>query len=301
MNIKHTTLKARIIRKALYKEEVNTKPKKEKPYVFALASTNSIKTSNAQQKGKKVHLNQVTMDYKNSTLNTNNSNRSISNNSLSVNVSSSDIIGVKKKKANVVNDNKNLSFHVHKSQTLVKSTTQVIIKNNNVSTVKQSLSRNPSFSKRNKSLNSKRQLSEKSLMNVHNTLTPRNSNCTKAIYVRLKKSDNNVNKELHMKIKLQRNKIKEEALHKKYKNDEMKLQIYEMKTKLNQIINEKLKTEISKLEQLEKQYLNTLQKTQDKSKTILNKANNPHKTSTNSSPQVKPIHSNSQSFIHKRK
>ena len=135
MNIKHTTPKARIIRKALYKEEVNTKPKKEKPYVFALASTNSIKTSNAQQKGKKVHLNKLTMDYKNSTLNTNNSNRSISNNSLSVNVSSSDIIGVKKKKANVVNDNKNLSFNVHKSQTLVKSTTQVIINNNNVSKV----------------------------------------------------------------------------------------------------------------------------------------------------------------------
>jgi hypothetical protein len=81
----------------------------------------------------------------------------------------------------------------------------------------------------------------------------------------------------------------------------MKLQIYEMKTKLNQIINEKLKTEITKLEELEKQYLNTLQKAQNKSKTILNKANNNNKTSTSSSPQLKPFHSYSHSFNHKRK
>ena len=297
MNIKHTTPKAKAIRKALYKEEVHTKPKKEKPFIFTLASTNSINTSNAQQKGRKIYLNQLT----------NNSYRSISNNSLSVNGSSSSIVG-----ANVVNNNKNkmqlkyplkvnLSFHVHKPQTIVKSTTQVVIKNNNVSKVKQSLTRNPSFSKQNKSLNSTRQLSEKSLTKVHNTLTPRNSNSTKAIYVRLKKSDDNINKELLMKIKSQRNKIKEEALHKKYKNDEMKLQIYEMKTKLNQIVNERLKTEILKLEQLEKQCLNSLQKTQNKSKTILNKTNNITKGSTNSSPQVKLFHSHSQNVTRKRK
>jgi hypothetical protein len=296
MNIKHTTPKAKAIRKALYKEEVHTKPKKEKPFIFTLASTNSINTSNAQQKGRKIYLNQFT----------NNSYRSISNNNLSVNGSSS-IVGAK-----FVNNNKNKmqlkyplkvnsSFHVHKPQTIVKSTTQVVIKNNNVSKVKQSLTRNPSFSKQNKSLNSTRQLSEKSLTKVHNTLTPRNSNSTKAIYVRLKKSDDNINKELLMKIKSQRNKIKEEALHKKYKNDEMKLQIYEMKTKLNQIVNERLKTEILKLEQLEKQCLNSLQKTQNKSKTILNKTNNITKGSTNSSPQVKLFHSHSQNVTRKRK
>ena len=74
-----------------------------------------------------------------------------------------------------------------------------------------------------------------------------------------------------------------------------------MKTKLNQIINERLKTEILKLEQLEKQCLNSLQKTQNKSKTILNKTNNITKGSTNSSPQVKLFHSHSQSVTRKRK
>ena len=312
MNSKHISHKVKTIRKALYKEEVHPKPKKEMRCVIAKASTNSHNTSNDKQKERKVYLNQLTMDYKdNNTLNSN----SISNNVSSVSVNGSSL-GVQKKKGNAVNEKKktcvnkmqlkyplkvNLTFNVNKPQTLVKSTTQVIIKNTNVTAVQKPLSRNPSFSNHNKSLNSKRQLSAKSLTKIHNTLTPRNANCPTAIHVRLKTNDNNINKELHMKIRSQRNKIKEEALHKKYKNDEMKLQIYEMKTKLNQIINEKLKTEITKLEELEKQYLNTLQKAQNKSKTILNKANNNNKTSTSSSPQLKPIHTYSHSFNHKRK
>lgn len=311
MNSKHTAHKVKMIRKALYKEEVHPKPKKEMHCVLAKASTNSHNTSNDKQKERKVYLNQLTMDYKDITLNSN----SISNNVSSVSVNGSSV-GVQKKKGNVVNEKKktcvnkmqlkyplkvNLTFNANKSQTLVKSTTQVIIKNTNVTTVKKPLSRNPSFSNHNKSLNSKRQLSAKSLTKIHNTLTPRNANCPTAIHVRLKTSDNNINKELHMKIRSQRNKIKEEALHKKYKNDEMKLQIYEMKTKLNQIINERLKTEILKLEQLEKQCLNSLQKTQNKSKTILNKTNNITKGSTNSSPQVKLFHSHSQNVTRKRK
>ena len=311
MNSKHTSYKVKMIRKALYKEEVHPKPKKEIRYVLAKASTNSHNTSNDKQKERKVYLNQLTMDYKDNTLNSN----SISNNVSIVSVNASSV-GVQKKKGNVVNEKKktcvnkmqlkyplkvNLTFNANKPQILVKSTTQVIIKNTNVTGVKKPLSRNPSFSNHNKLLNSKRQLSAKSLTKIHNTLTPRNANCPNAIHVRLKTNDNNINKELHMKIRSQRNKIKEEALHKKYKNDEMKLQIYEMKTKLNQIINEKLKTEITKLEQLEKQCLNTLQQVQNKSKAMLNKPNNIIKTSTNSSPQVKPFHTESQSFNHKRK
>ena len=315
MNSKHTAHKVKTIRKALYKEEVHPKPKKEMCCVLAKASTKSHNTSNDKQKERKVYPNQLTMDYKdNNTLNSNNS-ISISNNISSVSVNGSSI-GVQKKKGNVVNEKKktsvnkmllkyplkvNLTFNANKPQTLVKSTTQVIIKNTNVTAVQKPLSRNSSFSNHNKSLNSKRQLSAKSLTKIHNTLTPRNANCPNAIHVRLKTIDNNINKELHIKIRSQRNKIKEEALHKKYKNDEMKLQIYEMKTKLNQIINEKLKTEITKLEELEKQYLNTLQKAQNKSRTILNKTNNNNKTSTNSSPQLKPIHTYSHSFNHKRK
>ena len=310
MNSKHIARKVKTIRKALYKEEVYAKPKKEIRCVLAKANTNRDGTSIDKQKERKVYLNQLTVDYKDSTLNSRMSNN-ISD--VSVNASS---VGEQRKKVDVGDKKKktfvnkmqlkyplkvNLSFHVQKPQTLVKSTTQVIIKNTNVNTVKQSLSRNPSLSKHNKSLNSKRQLSEKSLTKIHNTLTPRNASSTNAIHVRLKTRDNSVNKELYMKIKSQRNKIKEEALHKKYKNDEMKLQIYEMKTKLNQIINEKLKTEITKLEQLEKQCLNTLQQVQNKSKAMLNKPNNIIKTSTNSSPQVKPFHTESQSFNHKRK
>ena len=56
MNIKHTTPKSKAIRRALYKEEVHIKPKKEKPFMFTLASTNSTNTSSSQQKGRKIYL-----------------------------------------------------------------------------------------------------------------------------------------------------------------------------------------------------------------------------------------------------
>ena len=123
------------------------------------------------------------------------------NNIIKSNISA-DYVGLQRKKGNVVNAKKkslvnkmqpkyplkvDLPFHVHQPQTLIKSSTQVIIKNNNVNMVKQSLSRNPSFSKYNKSLNSKRKFSEKSLKKVHIALMSRNENCTKEIYVRLKK------------------------------------------------------------------------------------------------------------------
>ena len=315
MNSHRTLHKVKTIRKALYKEEVHAKPKTEMRGVLALASTHSYtnaNTSSDKQTERKVYLNQLTMDNKDSTLNNNNNSSS----SVSLNGGGA---GVHRKKGSVVNEKRkasanktqlkyplkvNLSFHVHKPQTLVKSTTHVIIHNNNVNSLRQSSTRNRSMSSHNQPLGSRRQLSAKSLTKVHNTLTPRSANSHNAIHVRLKASDDHIgNKELYMKIKSQRNKIKEEALHKKYKNDEMKLQIYEMKTKLNQIINERLKTEITKLEQLEKQYINTLQRAQNKSSALLRKADNVSKTNVSSSPQVKPSHTHSQrqSLNYKRK